>query len=135
MLTGWVSEADLFEAAPSYETDYLDYEPNEKAVAIIAAFDRQLEILVFLGTWCPDCSREIPKFLKTMELAQNANITLKMLALDRSKKDRAGVAEKHGIERIPTFILFVEGREIGRLVEKVEMSIEEDIATLLVDVL
>ena len=135
VLKGWINKADLFEAAPSYQEDYKKYEPNPKAVEIIAAFPKRLQVIVFLGTWCPDCAREAPKFIKTLENAGNSRITLKMLALDRSKKDGDGVTEQYRIERIPTFVFLVDGTEIGRLVEKVEMSIEEDMATLLVDVM
>ena len=130
VLKGWIDKADLFEAAPSYQKDYNEYEPNPIAVEIIAAFPKQLQVIVFL-----DCAREAPKFIKTLENADNSRITLKMLALDRSKKDGDGVTEQYRIERIPTFVFLVDGTEIGRLVEKVEMSIEEDMATLLVDVM
>jgi thiol-disulfide isomerase/thioredoxin len=88
-----------------------------------------------MGTWCPDCAREVPKCIKTLELANNLNITSKMLALDRSKKDKEGLTEQYYIERIPTFVFLVEGNEIGRIVEKVEMSFEEDMATLLADIM
>ena len=86
---------------------------------------------MFLGTWCPDCKREVPRFLKTMELTNNEFIKFQLMGLDRTKRDSLGLAEKSEIEFVPTFVVFHQDQEIGRIVEIPSMSIEQDLVEIL----
>jgi thiol-disulfide isomerase/thioredoxin len=91
-----------------------------------------IDIIAFLGTWCPDSKREIPRFLKIADLAGIGAANLKLYGLDRSKKSPDGLTEKYSINRIPTFIFLKDGQEVGRITEFPQTTLEGDILTILV---
>ncbi len=89
-----------------------------------------MNVLVFLGTWCSDSRREVPRFLKILELAHNDHIKFQLMGLDRSKRDSLGLAEKSQIEFVPTFVVFKNDQEIDRIVETPSLSIEQDLVKI-----
>lgn len=88
-------------------------------------------MLVFLGTWCSDTKRELPRFFKSMDQAGLPEPQVTLIGLDRSKKDTEGLTEKWQIEFVPTFIFIRNGRELGRIVETPEGTLEGNIAQIL----
>jgi len=107
------------------------YSPAPRAIEFLKSYDKPTVIEVFYGSWCSDSQREVPRFIKVMEKANNPNFKVIYIGVDRKKHDPEGLAKKRGIERVPTFILFQQGKEIGRIVETPEISIEEDLAQIL----
>lgn len=88
-------------------------------------------MLVFLGTWCSDTKRELPRFFKSMDQAGLSELQVILIGLDRSKKDTEELTEKWQIEFVPTFIFIRNGRELGRIVETPEDTLEGNIAQIL----
>lgn len=131
VLVGWLNEEQLMRALPAYVQGKATYEPDAEAVAALQKLTAEIEVLVFLGTWCPDSEREVPRFLKIMELVQNRNIHYRLLGLDRTKRDAGGVAEKYAIQFVPTFVVLQQDRELGRIVEQAMVSLEDDLVEIL----
>ena len=52
---------------------------------------------------------------------------LELVAVDRSKKTPDNLQEGFNIIRVPTFIFYKNGEEIGRFVEYPRETVEEDI--------
>jgi thiol-disulfide isomerase/thioredoxin len=90
-----------------------------------------LEILVFLGTWCGDSRREVPIFLKTAKAAGLKATSWKLYGVDVAKKMEGGLIEQYQIKRVPTFIVLRDGKEIGRIVEYTKVSMEADLIEVL----
>jgi thiol-disulfide isomerase/thioredoxin len=91
-----------------------------------------LTIKVFMGTWCIDSKRETPRFYKiASEVGFEKNIEL--TTVDRSKKTPNNLQEGYNILKVPTFIFFREGKEIGRFVEYPRETIEKDILKIISD--
>ena len=86
-----------------------------------------------MATWCPDSKRELPRYFAVMDAAGVADSMLTMAGVDRTKKDTEGLTEKWGITRVPTFVFFRKGQEIGRFVERVPAgsTLEAEIAKIL----
>jgi len=131
ILTGWVTESQLFNLSLIYEEEKNSYQPDSTSIAFLKKFSEELNILIFLGTWCPDCRREAPRFLKVVEKSGNTLIKFQMMGLDRTKRDSLGLAEKYKIEYVPTFVVLQEDREIGRIIEIPMLSIEQDLVEIL----
>src|SRR5450759_3111650 len=91
----------------------------------------QCHFIVIGGTWCGDTKRELPKFFKTVSLSHIPESNIELYGVDRSKKSNDGLTEKYGITRVPTFILFSDGKEIGRIVESTNHGMEFALAGLL----
>jgi thiol-disulfide isomerase/thioredoxin len=107
------------------------YQADPDAVAILKQVAQPTEIVLFYGTWCKDSHREIPRFLKIMELAENPNLNVTEYEVNREKKDVLGKFEMYGIEFVPTFIVIRNGRELGRIVETPNKSLAEDLAAIM----
>ena len=84
------------------------------------------------GTWCGDSKRETPRFYKVMEAADfNFKKNFKLVAVNRGKKTPDNLQEGKNIIRVPTFIFYKKGKEIGRYVEYPRESMEKDFLKIL----
>jgi hypothetical protein len=130
-LTGHVTRAAL----EVYETwralRAQDYTPDPEAVKAIAAHGRDVETLAIVATWCPDSKRDVPRYFKILDAAGIGLEKVTLVAVDRTKKDAEGLTGRHGITRVPTFVFFRGGAEIGRVVERPVTTLERDIAAIL----
>ncbi|MCX6545231.1 MAG: thioredoxin family protein [Acidobacteria bacterium] len=124
-LKAYESWKPLFAAAP--------YVPDETAVAAIKSGAQDVTVLLIMATWCPDSKRELPRYFTVMDAAGVSDSTLTMVGVDRTKKDSEGLTEKWGITRVPTFVFFRGGQELGRVVERVPAgsTLEAEIAKVL----
>ena len=50
-----------------FETEYQSYTVEEKTLATLPLNKKGIEIKVFLGTWCSDSQREIPRLYKILD--------------------------------------------------------------------
>ena len=114
-----------------FNKNHDDYIPNE---ALIQEFKDSLssyKIKVFLGTWCGDSKREVPRFYKVLDLAGFPENQLEVIAVDRIaeayKKSPNGEEIGLNIHRVPTFILYNNGKEINRIVEFPVETLERDL--------
>jgi ribosomal protein L30E len=126
-----VTKADLESYATWKELRGQDYTPDAEAIKTIAERRSGVTALAIVGTWCRDSKRDVPRFFKIADQARLPLRQVTIVAVDRSKKDREGLTEKHAITRVPTFVFFRAGREIGRVTEKPVSTLENDIAAIL----
>ncbi|MCF8302441.1 MAG: thioredoxin family protein [Bacteroidales bacterium] len=110
-----------------FKREYADYDLNEYLVSKIDPLIQQTDIVIVLGTWCSDSKREVPRFIKILEHANYPFERLEMICVDRNKETGDISIESLNIEYVPTFILYSKGKEIGRIIESPEQSLEEDL--------
>ncbi|MEQ8239547.1 MAG: tetratricopeptide repeat protein [Cyclobacteriaceae bacterium] len=95
---------------------------------------KDVEVEIFLGTWCGDSREWVPQFIKLWDELGLDRDQLRFIALDnRSGHYKQGPnGEEMGkkIFRVPTFIFERESQEIGRIVEYPVNSLETDIAQI-----
>ena len=108
-----------------------DYEPDPTSVATIRTNLKDVEVFAVVATWCPDTRRDLPRFFKIADQARLPMKRVRLLAVDRSKKDPGGLTVKWNVTRVPTFIFIRQGKEIGRVVERPTTTLEKDIAAIL----
>ncbi len=118
-----------------FTKNYLEYTPNQNIIDTLKNKLNTYTIKIFLGTWCGDSKREVPRFYKILN---NSNFSLDRvttIAVDHSqdnyKKSPGGEHEGLNIHKVPTFIFYKNGKEINRIVESPKRSLEEDMLTLL----
>lgn len=116
---------------PAFMTAYDTVHIQTEFVDVIRQANADVHILVFLGTWCSDSKREVPRFLKIVDAAGIPADRITLLALDRKKTSPEGMEVRYGIERVPTFIFLKKETEIGRIVETPQTTLEGDILTIL----
>lgn len=90
-----------------------------------------IDIKVFMGTWCEDSQREIPALYKIL-MASNYNIkTIEMVAMTHDKDTPSNFEQEYAIEYVPTIILSKNGKELNRIVEYPQQTLEQDLLTIL----
>ncbi|HYV17666.1 MAG TPA: thioredoxin family protein [Verrucomicrobiae bacterium] len=131
MLLGRTEAATILDISPEWRRGYDEYQPAREDVAVVKQAPPGSHVIVYFGSWCSDSRLGVPHFLKTIDAAQAPNLRVRYLAVDRSKKEPARSLEGVGLELVPTYVLSIHGREIGRIVETPATTIEHDLALLL----
>lgn len=128
---GFLNRSDILNGAKIYNHNYVQYIPKSDPVQSIHNCAVPVEIKVVFGDWCKDSKKHVPSFIKTMEFADNSNIKIVYINVDRKKKEPADLLADLNIENVPTFIVLSGGSEVGRIVETPKTRIEEDLAEIL----
>lgn len=130
ILVGEVSPRIIWEEIPEWKAEYMIYQPDSAVVQQLKQIDTDLDIVCVMGIWCPDSRAGVPSFLKALDEAQNPHLKITLFAVDRDLKDPQGSAEKYKVNRVPTFIVLENGKEIGRMIEIPKTSFEADLLDL-----
>lgn len=132
VLTGSVTREQIESAAPEWVQAQVEAKPDAAAAQALAQVEPGAEVTVFLGTWCEDSRREVPRLWSAIDVAGGSvPFPVRYVAVDREKKDPAGAAAKSDIRYVPTFIVARDGREVGRIVETSPHGVEADLLALL----
>ncbi len=91
---------------------------------------KNVKILAFMGTWCHDSNREIPRLVKVCE-ALGISERLELYAVDVDKTSRLAKEKDWNLKRTPTIIVLRNGEELGRILEEPEVSFEHSLALIL----
>lgn len=130
-LLGPINQKDL-EKAPHnewFDLEYTNYKPFAKTLNQINPLLKDIEIEVFMGTWCEDSQLQVPAFFRILdELEFKGKTTL--IAVDKEKKTPSGSATAKGITNVPTFIFYKNGEEINRIVESPIDFLEDDVLAI-----
>ena len=114
---------------------YNEYRPNEDVIDKLSEKLKEYNIQVFMGTWCGDSRREVPRFYKILEAANYALDQLTVVAVS-AKPDLYKQSPDHeekglNIHRVPTFIFYKNDKEVNRIIEHPVTTLEEDILNIL----
>ena len=124
----------LLAAVPHYLDAKAAYQADPSIVEMIAQSIRPGDRLeVYMGTWCPDSAREVPKLLKINDLLSanhSTQLPITFLAVDRSKSNPAELVRGKNIEKISTFIYYRGEEELGRIVERPTSLFEDDLLAI-----
>lgn len=130
-LIGAVSVEKLRRAKPEYFHAARKYRPDATTVAALRTVERETEISVFFGTWCLYCKKYLPRLLKTIEEAGNPRLHLSFYGVNEDQTEPADALRRLGVSATPTFLILQDGREVGRIEEEPDVSVESDLAYIL----
>ncbi len=114
-----------------FDSAFAEYKPDAEALSRLPGVFSGVRVKCFLGTWCSDSKREVPRFFKVLKEAGLSDSVVTMIGVDRQKFSLDGSSMVYRVERIPTFIIFRNGVEVGRIVEAPHESLERDMLNLL----
>ena len=114
-----------------YDKGRDEYSPTPNTIEYLKQHLDNYDIIVFMGTWCSDSKELIPKFVKTLEVANYPRDKVTIYGVDREKSTKTGVEKQYQITLVPTIILLKDGKEIGRITETVTNSIEADLKVII----
>jgi len=109
---------------------YLKYLPKDDPVKAIHSFEQPLEIKVFFGDWCKDSKKHVPAFVKTMEIADNKMIQVTYINVSTDKRDPTDLLAGWDIRSVPTFVVLLDGMEVGRMIEAPKVSVDHDLSEM-----
>lgn len=114
-----------------FNTNYKTYIVDTDALKNIKRRQlKGLKILVFMGTWCHDSNREIPRLIRVCE-ELGVYDQLELYGVDVNKKSKLGREKDYNVRKTPTIIFMRDGVEIARILEEPEISFEQDLEKIL----
>lgn len=126
LFVGEINQSKLLTSFEEFNEEFTGLSIDEKEVAALKSIKEPLEIHVLFGTWCHDSVREVPRLLKLLEHAANNNITTKLIAVDYKKT----ADEVYDLQYTPTFIVYRNNQEVGRIIERPKQSLAQDIIAM-----
>lgn len=118
-----------------FTKNHEEYEPNPELINTIASELKTHSITLFMGTWCGDSKKEVPRLYKVLEACDFPMNQLTVVAVSRKsgmykqspQHEEAGL----NIHRVPTVIFYKDGKEVNRIVEHPINTFEEDIQNII----
>jgi hypothetical protein len=115
-----------------YLKGYDAYQFNTGSINTLLDIDKSgITIKIVMGTWCPDSRREVPRFMRILDLWQFPVSQLTFIGVDNAKLSPVGEYDKLDIQRVPTFIVYKNNIEAGRIIENPVTSLEQDMVNIL----
>ena len=118
MLLGPIAIEEL-QQEPFNEWYQMEFQSYDVDIELTNAIDNpsQYSYEVFLGTWCGDSRREVPRMEKILSEMGVDIAMVSIIAVDRDKVSPNGEHEGKDIRYVPTLIVSKDNQEIGRIVE------------------
>lgn len=117
-----------------FNKNYDAYPVDSAAAGQLRAGLAGKRLMVFMGTWCGDSRREVPRFLKILDCCGIDSASVDIVTVsnaDSLYKQSPGHEERgRDIFRVPDFIILDHGKEIGRIVESPVASLEKDLQSI-----
>ena len=132
MLTGPAERRELQTGSFGswFNPNYSEYSVDQSLVEELKPLLQDVDITLFMGTWCGDSKRETPRIYKILDAAGKTQ-DIELITVDRAKTTPQGLEEGKDIKRVPTLILSKDGKELGRIVEYPIESLEADMLKIL----
>jgi thiol-disulfide isomerase/thioredoxin len=112
-LLGLKKNADLKAHSPEYARSAQSYTPNPAAMQMLKKEKQPVTVRTFFGSWCPHCKEHVPLLLKVEDQLGASKIRFEYYGMPRDFKDPE--AQRLRITGVPTAIIYVNGRQVGRM--------------------
>lgn len=110
---------------------YRKYIVDNDQLSAIENYIYQYSITIVLGTWCHDSKEQVPRFYKILDKLDYNTENVGLIGVDRSKLADDIDLTLLNIEKVPTFIFYLNGVEKGRIIETPELTLEKNILNIL----
>ena len=134
--TGTIEAAQLLNQYPIF-ADAKQQNEQPASDAEVAQLAKQLhhkDIVVVFGTWCHDSQREVPRLLNLIEKVKRnhpeVEFTTTLHAVAPSEQRDQAIVNQYQLTYVPTIMLFSDGQEIGRIIERSEKSLALDMIAM-----
>jgi len=115
-----------------YVTGYEDYQIDSDAVnSLLDVSKDKVSIKIIMGTWCPDSRREVPRMMRLLDIWKLPMTQVTFIGVDKDKKAAIDGYGSLKIEKVPTFIIYKNNIEAGRIIERPATSLEQEMVNIL----
>tara|TARA_Y100000768_G_scaffold88227_1_gene63300 strand:+ start:70 stop:573 length:504 start_codon:yes stop_codon:yes gene_type:complete len=126
-LLGDIQIQNLFTEYPLFKFRYDNYEVTDQ---INLSDLEDISVVIMFGTWCHDSKREVPRMLRILDSAGVGTEQLSLIGVDINKTEPKGREKLYNLRNTPTLILLKNGKEVGRIIERPNVSLEADLIGL-----
>ena len=106
------------DALKSYKPEYAqlagEYTPDTRFTAKLQSQQDAVRVRVYFGTWCPVCGRLVPRIMRLADEVEGSPITFEYYGLPQPMSDDP-ITRRDDIHGVPTALVYLGGKEIGRL--------------------
>jgi thiol-disulfide isomerase/thioredoxin len=113
-LLGLRQATDLKAYSYLYVKGAEEYAPDTAVVAQLKRQAQPVRVRVFFGSWCPHCQRVVPGVVRLAEELASSRIEFEFYGVPQGFKGEPE-AEKANVHAVPTGIVYVAGKEVGRI--------------------
>ena len=110
---------------------YDKYQPSIKELRQINF--NEIKIKIFMGTWCHDSKREIPRLIKILDNLKFDQSNVEIIGLTKEKKGYFNDYSRYNITNTPTIIFYKNKKEVGRIIEKPKETLESNMLSILMN--
>ena len=118
-----------------YEKGYTAYHPDAVTTDSLKATINEYRFEIFLGTWCGDSKREVPRLMKLLDdlHVKPSYITIITLGNRDTLYKQSPQHEERGkaIYRVPHLNIYKNGKETGRITETPVVTWEKDMLAII----
>lgn len=118
-----------------FDKSFNSYAIDSAAVQQLKPFLKGKSMEIFLGSWCGDSKKEVPRMLKILETAGVDTAMISLIFVDNStttyKQSPQHEEKDKNIHHVPTFIIYNGKWEMGRIIEAPIISLEKDMLAIL----
>lgn len=114
-----------------YENTFSSYLPDMERIINLMPIMQGIDIVITLGTWCGDSKQHVPAFLRILKELNFDFSRLTMIALDRNFDSGEFGTRPYDTVKVPTFIFYSGGKEIGRIIETPDGTLEQHMLKIL----
>lgn len=105
---------EMLAYSPEYRRTAKSYTPAASDLKTLEGVSKPVKVRVYFGSWCPFCKQYVPHLLKVAEELDNGNMEFEFYGLPQGFGGEP-MAERDSITGVPTGIVYVDGKEVGRI--------------------
>lgn len=114
------------------EAEFRSYAPDSRTVKKLISYAPGMEVKVIGGNWCSDTRLQVPRLCRVLNDIGLQTEGFSYFRVDRNKKPvENDFAATRTIGAVPDIIVFYKGKEVGRIIETPQKSLEADLLNLL----
>ncbi len=125
-LSGFVTTKQVL-SIPEFQQRYKEVKIDPVPLGKLSG--KGVTVITVFGDWCSDSVEHVPEFIKINEKVKFDDV--QWVAVGRHLADNTGIVDAYQIKRVPTFLFFANGVEVGRIVEHPKATMEQDTAEIL----
>jgi thiol-disulfide isomerase/thioredoxin len=101
---------------PEYTTGIRAYKTNARALAELKKEKRPVQVRIYYGSWCPHCRQMVPHALKVEQELKGSPSTVHFEYWGLPQQfGNDPEAKKMGVKAVPTAVIYLGGKEAGRI--------------------
>jgi hypothetical protein len=115
----------------AYRQEYDHFRSAKEVMNQIYPLLDGITVTIVMGTWCSDSREQVPRFFRLFNDLEHSFADPVIICVDREKKAGDLSLDGLNIVKVPTFIVYFKGTELGRIIETPKTTMDQDFLDIL----